>query len=548
MTNEPLEDEVNATGQRVHFSREDIGGELLPILTSGLYRDTLDSLREYIQNAIDASTTEVRVVIDPDVVSVTDDGSGMDSTDARKAMRLGISEKNPLVNIGFRGIGIYSGFNLCDSLEIFTKSVDDDITYRLFFDFAQIRRELLAEQERRSQGNPPELYLERLLEQTVFMEPTQDGVVDDHGTQVILSGLLPDAYRRINDWDQVVEYLQNVVPLPFNPEFKFGEVVAEKFEQEDYRVVPLTLQIGDRFQTLHRPYTNAVFRYGGLYPPEFFDLKSGRQNFGFAWVCVNDARETIKDLRIRGLLFKKFGFSIGDRRFLEPYFGRTVYSRRITGEVIITHPQLVPNAARSDFEHNSTRQIFSEALPKFTGSVDKWANNLQETARAKEVLSETTDELAAYNQELPVIQRDRERLLTLNAQVADIERRLRPHKRRLRSADPQGLEKNQEILTGVKGFVKEALLTQRRTRRNIEQEVVKSVQREALKPTAAELKRKESIPKDLVTLLDAYDLVESESLRKLLRHLDENVLRPYLPDDKYLLAIVELRDYLEENP
>ena len=93
MSTEPIEEEMNATARRVHFSREDIGGELLPILTSGLYRDTLDSLREYIQNAIDAKATEVRISIDPDVVSVVDNGAGMDSTEARKAIRLGIFRK-----------------------------------------------------------------------------------------------------------------------------------------------------------------------------------------------------------------------------------------------------------------------------------------------------------------------------------------------------------------------------------------------------------------------------------------------------------------------
>ena len=50
-------------------------------------------------------------------------------------------------------------------------------------------------------------------------------MIDQHGTQVIMSGLLPDAYRRINDWDQVVDYLQNVVPLPFSPDFKFGAII-----------------------------------------------------------------------------------------------------------------------------------------------------------------------------------------------------------------------------------------------------------------------------------------------------------------------------------
>ena len=31
-----------------HFGKEDIGGEILPF-TTGLYRNTLDALREYIQ-------------------------------------------------------------------------------------------------------------------------------------------------------------------------------------------------------------------------------------------------------------------------------------------------------------------------------------------------------------------------------------------------------------------------------------------------------------------------------------------------------------------
>ena len=548
MSTEPIDEAVVETSPRVRFSREDIGGELLPILTRGLYRDTLDCLREYIQNAIDAEASRVQVFIDPDVVSVADDGTGMDADAARKAMRLGISEKNPLVNIGFRGIGIYSGFNLCDSLEVYTKSAAEEVTYRLFFDFKQIRMELLAEQERRNQGEPPRLYLQRLLEESVFMEPSQDGVIKDHGTRVIMSGLLPEAYLRVNDWDEVVEYLQNVVPLPFSPEFKFGEEIEAKFEREDYRVVPLTLQIGDRSQSLHRPYTDSIFRFGGLHPPAFFDLREGRQNFGFAWVCVNDARETIKDLNIRGLLLKKFGFSIGDRRYLEPYFGRTVYSRRITGEIIVQQTSLVPNAARSDFEHNAARQVFSEALPKFTGRVDKWANNIQELDRAREVLSEITGELAGFNQELSTIQRDRERLLKLNAQLSDIDRRLKPHRRRLRTEDPDGLNKSEELLDGVQRFVREALVSQRRSRRNMEREVVKSVQREALKPTPAEQKRKESIPADLVGLLDAYGLLDTGNLREFLQHLDENVLKLHLPADKYSQVILELRDHLEENP
>ena len=90
------------------FAKQDIGGEILPILTTGLYRDTMDALREYIQNSIDAETKAIDLIVDPSTITVSDDGKGMSREEARDSIRLGISNKNPTYNVGFRGIGIYS--------------------------------------------------------------------------------------------------------------------------------------------------------------------------------------------------------------------------------------------------------------------------------------------------------------------------------------------------------------------------------------------------------------------------------------------------------
>jgi molecular chaperone HtpG len=532
---------------RVHFSKEDIGAEILPILTTGLYRDTLDALREYIQNAIDAQSDHIELSIDPDVVSIIDNGIGMTLAEARRAIRFGISEKNPKENVGFRGIGIYSAFNLCDALEIFTRSTQDNIAYKLYFNFKRIRHDLKEEQEGRTRGQPPQLYLERLLEDSVFVEPTSNDWIEGHGTKVVMSGILSETYLRLNDWKQVVKYLQNVVPLPFSPQFKFSTEIKEKFDKEDYRVVPLTLQIGRRREKLYRPYTDNIFKFEGRHSPEFFTVQGGKQRFGFAWVCVNDARETIKDEEVRGLLIKKFGFSIADRRYLEPYFGRTVYSRRITGEVIIKNDTLIPNAARSDFENNSTRQAFLEALPKFTREVDKWANKIQEDERAIDVLAELTEQLNEINNELPSIQRDSERLLKLNAQLAEIERQMKQQEKRLQVINESGLMKSKVLLGDIQGFVREGLLSQRRSTQKIEQEIVKAIQRKAVGPTESEQARVKSLPNDVITLLEAYGPLDSLELRSFLQFLDHSILKAYLDQAAYSEAIRELRNYLEEN-
>lgn len=539
------------TNDQIRFSKKDIGAEILPILTSGLYRDTLDALREYVQNAIDAKSSNIKISIDTDVVSVHDDGVGMTFDQAKRAMRLGISDKNPLEDVGFRGIGIYSAFNLCNNLEIYTKSEESANAYLISFDFKQMRFALLEEQERRKRDLPPELYLEKLLEDSVAVTIDDSGVIENNGTIAILSEVLPDAYLRLNNWAQVSNYLRDVVPLPFDPDFKYAVQLQEKFDKEGYRVVPLTLQINHKKEKLYRPYSNSIFEHGGKYEPKFFVLTHGRQKYGFAWACVNDARKVIKDKNIRGLLIKKQGFSIASRQFLEPFFTRTVFSRRMVGEVIVNHPELIPNAARSDFEHNTTRQIFFEkVLPKLTKDASNWANKKQEDALAEEILAQIKKDLRGISEELPTLQRDNERLLALNVELAGYQDRLKPHARRLRTLHLESFQETQQLLKDTQETVKSFLTGQRKETQEVHTEVVRSVQRkEAIteKGQQEEEEEVDSIPKDIVELLDAYALIESDELRAALKYFDENILQVHLDQRIYKSSIDELRTFIEEK-
>jgi len=530
------------------FRREDIGGELLPILTSGLYRDKLDTLREYIQNAIDAKSEHIELVIDPDVVSVSDDGTGMTAAEARNAMRLGISEKNPLDNVGFRGIGVYSAFNLCDRLEIYTRAAEESTGHVIRFNFRRMREALLEEAERSKQRLPPSLYLEKLLGETVAVEPDTSAAVAGHGTRAILSGLLEDVYERLTNWDQVTDYLENVVPLPFRRDFKYKRQIEDKFRAEDYGVVPLTLQIGSRREELFRPYRDDMFAHGGKHPPSFFDVAYDGHKCGFAWTCISDARRVLRDRNLRGILIKKKGFSISNRTFLEPYFGRTVFSRRITGELIVQHEELIPNAARSDFEHNAARQaFFQRALPRFISRVSDWANTIQQGDKAREVLAEKSERLGVISRDLPSIQRDRERLLRVNIELAQIEQELGSHVKILRQIEKEHVAKTQALLKECQRTVRQILVEKRQTRRKLEERVARSVQREAFGPTEAEKERLADLPKTLVELLDSYDLLEHPELRKAIRLLDEDVLQVHLDEELYRQALAQIRDSLEES-
>lgn len=54
-----------------------IGGELLNILSKGLYTNPLDAIREYVQNSIDANANEVEIQITGNSVWILDWGDGM---------------------------------------------------------------------------------------------------------------------------------------------------------------------------------------------------------------------------------------------------------------------------------------------------------------------------------------------------------------------------------------------------------------------------------------------------------------------------------------
>lgn len=534
------------TPAKIRFQKEDIGGEILPILTTGLYRDTLDTLREYIQNAIDARCKHIEVIIDPDTITVADDGLGMTFDEAKKAIRLGISEKSSLENVGFRGIGIYSAFNLCDGLDIYTRPAVEPDCYIIHLDFKSIRETLLEDQERRKQDKPSSLYLEKLLENAVYVDVDRDNTLTEQGTKAIMSGLLGQVYQRLNNWGQVVSYLQDVVPLPFREDFKYASVVREKFEQEDYRVVPLTLQISNRHEPIYRPYYNEMFAHGGEHPPEFFNIRDGKQRFGFAWVCINDARQVLKDPKIRGLLIKKFGFSISGRNYLEPYFARTVFNRRISGEVIIQHPDLLPNAARSDFEYNSTRQAFLQALPRFIQTISAWANRIQEEDKAKEVLADISNRASEINEALLSVRRDRERLLRLNIELYELARQIRPHAKTLKRIKTEQFAEADALIKDCQKFVSSALVEQRRGQRNFEERIIHSIQREAARPET-EPARLRDVPASLTALVEAYGLPVSTELLDLLAFLDENILQTRLSSEDYREMLTTLREFMEER-
>lgn len=530
------------------FTGRDIGAELLPILTSGLYREPFDAIREYAQNGIDAGASEIKVIVASDSVLVHDNGSGMSEDVAKRAIRLGISEKDPRSQVGFRGIGIYSSLHLCDQLIIRTRDTEGTCS-RIDMKFATIRAQLEEQEEGRLRGEKPTLWLEGVLSQTVTVDPDPHSPLEEPGTMVLLLGLSTDLGDRLRDQEALEAYLEDVIPLPLNSAFLWAEFITEKLGARGYKPVKVDLTHDGISKSLYRPYNNDMYAEKNGQKPEFFEvnLPDSRKRLGYGWYSLNDVGEAFKDESVRGIIVKKFGFSVGDRSYMKDLYGKQTVGSRVTGEIIVEDPELLPNAARSDFEAGLARDRFRRALLGIASRVNSDANKLAQRWRAEDVLNAARSDLDEVLAAVPTATEDTERLLELNARMSLWEQKLKLHRRPMPEHAKANLDSYDASVKKIRSQLTKLIETKRRKRLSQTANLVKE-----LGEVQGQLETEEPVPSkppsDLLDIADRLGLSITPIMHSFLVMIDTVLLKPNLPGERYSLALSELLEQMEDQP
>ena len=115
------------------------------IITIGerMYAESIEFIRELVNNAYDADATLVEIIVTEDSIEIKDDGAGMDREGLKQYFNIGSQEKlyvpkSPVYNrdrIGQFGIGKFASLSACKRFEVITKR--DDFTGRVTFDKEQ---------------------------------------------------------------------------------------------------------------------------------------------------------------------------------------------------------------------------------------------------------------------------------------------------------------------------------------------------------------------------------------------------------------------------
>lgn len=112
------------------------------IVTIGerLYAESIEFIREIVNNAYDADATLVEIVLTEDSIELRDNGSGMDRQGLRQYFNIGSPQKlqaskSPVYGrdrIGKLGIGKFASLSACKRFEVITKK--GDYVGRIIFD------------------------------------------------------------------------------------------------------------------------------------------------------------------------------------------------------------------------------------------------------------------------------------------------------------------------------------------------------------------------------------------------------------------------------
>lgn len=115
------------------------------IITIGerLYAESIEFVRELVNNAYDADATLVEIIVAEDRIEIRDNGSGMDREGLKQYFNIGSQQKlyapkSPIYSrdrIGQFGIGKFASLSACKRFEVITKK--NDFVGRVIFDKEQ---------------------------------------------------------------------------------------------------------------------------------------------------------------------------------------------------------------------------------------------------------------------------------------------------------------------------------------------------------------------------------------------------------------------------
>ena len=330
------------------------GGDILGLITSGMYNNPLVIYREYIQNVADSIASSgmrdngrVEITIDPVrlELSIRDNGTGLTFSQAKRDLiPVAKSRKERQRHRGFRGIGRLSGLAFGNFVEFLTRCDARSQVTRIRWDGLALR-----------EGVEKKLPLEEIISSCVAIEKVSGDDFPPRFFEVHIGGLSRFAAASVLNKKVVREYIGEVCPVPFAADFPYSSCIAEQLQTHPLLQLHVLLN-GEDLPVL-RPYRLEANLSGNRLNKwvEFEEVRlpaMGSHGVAAAgWVAHSSYLGALPgNSAVRCIRARIGNIQIGDETVFDHLFSESRFNRWCVAEIHILDSRLVPNGRRDYFE------------------------------------------------------------------------------------------------------------------------------------------------------------------------------------------------------
>lgn len=365
------------------------GKFLLEILTKGMYSNPMHVYREYIQNSTDSidkavaagilsiSEAVIHIQIDSKkrTIIIRDNGFGIPGEKVRETlMNIGHSDKNGVVERGFRGIGRLAGLAYAEKVQFITSASGEPVRSVMTCDCVKMQRLL---QKTNTETTD---VMETFKAISNFADPQSENSAE-HYFEVQMIGVLPDS--GLLEESDVWKYLSETAPVDFNSQqFSQAQKIRDYFEERGCPITCYKILRGSRKLPIYKPYSRTLStgkqsktkNKDYVRDVEFvYAEASDGQPLYIGWLALTDFSGIISDEAVQGIRFRKGNILIGNNTTFVKYFPSEGHNanRMFAGEIYALHNDLIPNSQRDDFEPNAICSELRQSLGKWAGEINK---------------------------------------------------------------------------------------------------------------------------------------------------------------------------------
>lgn len=358
-----------------------IGKDILELLTSGMYLEPLTIYREYIQNAADSIESAVKIglldsvtagKIDISVnyidrsITIEDNGTGINEKYFSNILTsFGNSPKRGTDARGFRGIGRLAGLAYCQELIFYSKTDDDEYVNVLKYDCRKLKLALI--------NTDNKLGLREIVKDITKLEKQENLSDKKRFFKVELRKISRLKNDLLLNNMEIEKYISEVCPVPFSPEFKFGNEIKNFL---------------DKYQNLseHNIYLNQKSQIYRMFRNTFdFNAKVSDHFNEFEKIKVIDNENNLlaigfllhhnylgainNNTGLTGLRARVGNIQIGENKIFLDLYPEARFNSWTIGELHVLNKKLTPNGRRDDFEKNNHYYNFLNYVSLITKSI-----------------------------------------------------------------------------------------------------------------------------------------------------------------------------------